>query len=205
MGVRRMMNENQGIRLVFPIVAAAAALMASAGRAQGLEGQALAEALAGGGYVLVMRHASSPRERPSEDEAARGNVNLERQLDEMGRAEMAAMAYAFRVFGLPVGDLLTSPAFRAVESGRYFGFGEEQVVAELGGGGDANWLSAKAGERPAEGNTVMITHGRNLVEAFGLSDVEAGESLIFNPTEDGAELVARMTIKDWAELAVALD
>ena len=39
-----------------------------------------------GGYVLVMRHASSPREAPDRRTAHADNTNLERQLDAAGRA-----------------------------------------------------------------------------------------------------------------------
>lgn len=198
------MNANQRGRLLLTITAAAAALAVSSGRTQELEGAALADALADGGYVIVMRHAQAPRERPSEDEAARGNVDLERQLDETGRAHMVAMAYAFRELDMPVGERLTSPTFRAIESGRYFGFGDEQVVEALGPGGDAAWLSVKAAEPPAAGNTVLITHRGNVVDAFG-EGLEAGESLVFLPSGEDAELVARMTIRDWAMLAVDLD
>ena len=35
-----------------------------------------------GGYVLVMRHASSPREAPTKEQANPDNPKLERQLDE---------------------------------------------------------------------------------------------------------------------------
>jgi hypothetical protein len=45
----------------------------------------LVKALQSGGYVLVMRHASSPREAPSKEVANADNTKLERQLDEAGR------------------------------------------------------------------------------------------------------------------------
>jgi hypothetical protein len=39
-----------------------------------------------GGYVIAMRHASSLREASDKKAANPDNVNLERQLDEAGRA-----------------------------------------------------------------------------------------------------------------------
>jgi hypothetical protein len=45
----------------------------------------LVKALQSGGYVLVMRHASSPREAPSKEVANADNTKLERQLDAKAR------------------------------------------------------------------------------------------------------------------------
>lgn len=43
--------------------------------AQTLSGADLVEALRGGGYVIVMRHAASPRARPEESAASPGNID----------------------------------------------------------------------------------------------------------------------------------
>ena len=64
--------------------------------AQSLSGEALIKSLRQGGYVIVMRHASSPREAPGKKAANVDNVNLERQLDEAGRASATAMGKALR-------------------------------------------------------------------------------------------------------------
>ena len=44
------------------------ALLAAVAHAQTLHGDALAKALRQGGYVIVMRHTSSPRDAPSKRE-----------------------------------------------------------------------------------------------------------------------------------------
>jgi hypothetical protein len=59
--------------------------------AQTLSGEALVKALRQGGYVLVMRHTSSPRDAPTRASANPDNVKLERQLDETGRATATAI------------------------------------------------------------------------------------------------------------------
>src|SRR5829696_2953167 len=84
-------------------------LSASAALAQTLSGTALVSALRKGGYVIVMRHASSPRETP---EPNADNVNKERQLDAAGRASASAMGKALRDLMIPVGEVLTSPTYR---------------------------------------------------------------------------------------------
>src|SRR5687768_15221725 len=72
--------------------------------------------LRSGGYVLVMRHAHSPRELPDAASAQPDNVNLERQLDAEGRAAAKAMGIAVRDLEIPIGQILTSPTFRALET-----------------------------------------------------------------------------------------
>ena len=59
-----------------------------------------------------MRHASSPREVPDKQTANADNVNLERQLDEAGRASATAMGKALRDLRIPVGEVLTSQRIR---------------------------------------------------------------------------------------------
>ncbi len=57
-------------------------LLAGVAQAQALHGDALVKALRQGGYVVVMRHTSSPREVPDKKTANADNVKPERQLDE---------------------------------------------------------------------------------------------------------------------------
>jgi hypothetical protein len=73
----------------------------------------LVKRLRQGGNVLVMRHASSPREAPSTETANSDNIRLERQLDEAGRRGATAMGDAIRALKIPIGTVLTSPTYRA--------------------------------------------------------------------------------------------
>jgi phosphohistidine phosphatase SixA len=197
---------------------AMAAIMAGAAaqglRAEPLSGSALATALRQGGYVLVMRHASSPEARPDTAAADPENTNLERQLDQTGRETARAMGDAFRKLGIPIGELLSSPTYRALETVRLAAFGRAQTFAELGDGGQsmqrireapAEWLRKRAGELPRSGtDTVMVTHMPNLVAAFGDSAKGAadGEALVLRPDgKGGAELVARVKVEEWPVLA----
>lgn len=198
-------TKNSSLRLAY--VLAATALASSWAHAQQLSGDELVSELSGGGYVLVMRHATSPMEPPSPRQTAPGNVDGERQLNQDGRSQMTAMGYAFRELGLPVGQVLSSPAYRAIESAEYFGFGELMEDDGLAPDADPGDLASKVAEAPAEGeNRLIVTHRGNIVGAFGdahgIETIEDGESLVFRPGDDGAELVGRMTIKDWAVAAV---
>jgi phosphohistidine phosphatase SixA len=180
--------------------------------AQTLEGKALVSALRRGGYVLVMRHASSPADAPTNSAANRDNPALERQLDEQGRATAVAMGDALRRLQIPIGEVLTSPTYRARETARLARLPHPQPRVELGDGGrsmagvassHAAWLKEHVRKRRHGKNTVLITHLPNITAAFpewarGLSD---GEALVIQPHgADGATLVARIKIEDWPQL-----
>jgi phosphohistidine phosphatase SixA len=171
----------------------------------------LADQLRQGGYVLVMRHASSPATPPDKSMADKENVALERQLDERGRQSAQAMGRSFKTLHIPVGEVFSSPTYRALETVRLAAFGTPKSVAELGdqghsmqrlnGPGPAAWLKAKVAEQPAAGrNTLIVTHMPNITAAFpqyaaGLQD---GETLVFRPKgKGGADMIARVPIEDW--------
>jgi len=165
-----------------------------------------------GGLVLIVRHASSPQETPSKAAANADNVTLERQLDEAGRSGAIAMGRALRALMVPIGEVLTSPAYRAMETVRLGQFGTPAPVAELGEGpqgmqgvteAQAAWLRARVTQKPKAGNnTIVVTHNPNLARAFPEwgPTVAQGETVIARP--DGASIVVigRIKIEDWPRL-----
>jgi len=116
---------------------------------------------------------------------------------------------------LPVGDVYSSPTYRALETVRLASLGTARTFAELDEGAQgmqsnadaarSAWLRAKAAEMPrARTDTIIVTHAPNIGGAFGaaVSDVAAGETLVFRPDGRGAaNLVARIKVKDWPLLA----
>lgn len=195
-GVRRLM------------AGAALGLIAWPVAAQHLAGDALIEALQHGGYVLVMRNARSQAEPPPEGQRAPGNLQGERQIDETGQGQMAALGYAFRELHVPIGQALTSPAYRARQSAHYLGFGARTSVdalAPASEGGDPAWLKTRVTQMPPAGeNTLIVTHGSVIADSFGeaASGLDTAEMLVFRPADDEVALVARLTVKDWADMAV---
>jgi phosphohistidine phosphatase SixA len=165
-----------------------------------------------GGYILVMRHASSPRETPSKAVANTDNTKLERQLDAAGRKGAMAMGEAIRALRIPVGTVLTSPTYRAMETVRLARFDSPTAVNELGDGGQSMqgiteaqtaWLRARVTETPRSGNTVLVTHQPNLSRAFPDwgSSVADGETVILRPDGKGGHaLIGRIPIEEWSHL-----
>lgn len=179
-----------------------------------LSGAQLLAALHQGGYVLVMRHANSPFTPPDKSTAEPDNVQLERQLDETGRTTAQAMGEAIQRLHIPVGEILSSPTYRALETLRLASLGKAQTVSELdepAQGMQANadatrsaWLRRKVAERPRRGtDTLIVTHTPNIMSTFGQSaaGIAAGETLVFRPDGHGtADLVARIKIEEWPRL-----
>jgi phosphohistidine phosphatase SixA len=161
-----------------------------------------------------MRHASSPREPPDPTAANADNGQLERQLDEAGRSSARNMGEALHRLQIPIGAVLSSPTYRALETIKFAQLGPPTTLPQLGDSGQSMmadktgargaWLKAKSAESPAPGrNTIIVTHFPNIMEAYpqdiaGLAD---GEALILHPDgRGGAQVVARVKIEEWSHL-----
>jgi phosphohistidine phosphatase SixA len=179
--------------------------------AQELSGSALAAALKKGGYVIVLRHTSSPREVPDERTARSDNTTRERQLDDAGRAAAAAIGNAMRDLAIPIGRILTSPAYRAVETARFARWENLETVPELGDRGhsmqgvteaDGAWLRNRVMQFPSGTNTILVTHLPNITRAFpeAAAGVDDGDALVFGPGGSGAIVVGRIEVADWPRL-----
>ncbi|MGV3593254.1 MAG: hypothetical protein ACO1PZ_16320 [Gammaproteobacteria bacterium] len=165
------------------------------------------DALRAGGLVIVMRHASSPRDLPDAATAQPDNVNGERQLDAQGRSDAAAMGAAMRRLEIPIGTVESSPTYRALETARLAGFTEVATAAELSNEGmqaagarQGEWLRERVARGADTGNTLLITHGPNVNAAFPeyAQGMGEGEALILEPRgADAPRLVARVTIDAW--------
>ena len=185
----------------------------SAGAAP-LSDQALVRALQGGGYVIVMRHASSPIALPDGKTAETDNTARERQLDAAGKDSARAMGAALKALKIPVGKVWSSPTYRARETGRLANLPAPETAAPLGDAGAnmqakveearAGYLRGKSEEVPRAGtDTIVVTHGPNMVAAFGkeASGLTDGEAMVFHPDGQGhTELVGRVKIGDWPKL-----
>jgi len=173
---------------------------------QTLTGAAMVNALRAGGNVIVMRHASSPSQIP--DKPNPDNVPPERQLDEKGRAAATAMGASLRRLKIPIGEVVTSPTYRARETARLMGLPNPGSVPELGEGTgtmqavsplQTGWLLKKVRELPGNTNTVLVTHVPNISAAFAeIPPVDQGEALVFAPVPKGdPRFVGRIKIEEW--------
>ena len=171
----------------------------------------IVDALRNGGYVIVMRHASSPREAPDKATANPDNITLERQLDEKGRSSAIAMGQAIRELKIPIGDVFSSPTYRAMETVRLAQLPNPHPQAELGDGGQsmqaandaqATWLRDRVSHPSPSTNILVVTHMPNLTRAFPeWGAVADGEAIVLKPDGNGtAAVVGRIKIEEWPRL-----
>jgi phosphohistidine phosphatase SixA len=182
-----------------------------------LAGKELIGALQRSGYVILMRHANSPGTPPDAAQAEPDNVKHERQLDESGRTSARSMGEAFQRLRIPVGLVLSSPTYRALETARLAQLPMPQTFDELGDAGKSMssnatgarsaWLQSRVAQAPKSGtDTIIITHYPNIMEAFAdeAKGLAEGEALVFQPDGHGtASLIGRVKIEDWPKLAAA--
>lgn len=189
------------------ILLSIASAVASTAGAQTLSGDALVKALRQGGYVIVMRHASSPRDVPDKQTANPDNTKPERQLDAEGRTTATAFGKALRDLKIPIGEVLVSPTYRAMETVRLAKLSNPKPQPELGDNGQsmqggteaqAVWLKKAVMQFQSGKNTILVTHLPNIRGAFPqlTPAPEDGEALVFGPTG----IVARVKIGEWPNL-----
>lgn len=170
-------------------------------------------ALRAGGHVIVIRHGATHQDQADTDPFNLANVDKQRQLNDAGRAKAREIGEAFRKLGIPVGLVITSQYFRAIETGR-LAFGSAQPTAEVSEGGQVVTpiennrrtaaLRKLAATPPATGNTVIVSHKPNILDAFGKDwfDIREGEASVFKPDGAGAyRFVVRVQADEWAKFA----
>jgi phosphohistidine phosphatase SixA len=200
------------------LLALALALAAPLASAQMLAGADLANALRGGGYVIVFRHGATYADQADTDPLNAdkpGNEAKQRQLNDKGKALARDFGDSFRKLGIPVGTVATSKIYRAQETARLMNVAEvttswditegNQIISPNENSKRAAALRKLAATPPAAGrNSVYVTHKPNIIDAFGKDwfEVKEGEASVFKPDgKGGYQAVARVQAEEWAALA----
>jgi phosphohistidine phosphatase SixA len=171
-------------------------------------------ALKAGGHVIVMRHGTTHQDQADTDPLNLTNVTQQRQLNNAGRAKAREIGAAMKKLGIPIGQVISSQFFRAIETARLMGFGEPQPTPDVSEGGlvvtpiennrrTAAMRKLAAAVQPGT-NVLVVSHKPNILDAFGKDwfDVREGEISIFKPDGAGGyRLVARVQADEWAKLA----
>lgn len=197
------------VKIICSVSLTAWLVLAHVVSAQSLDVESLVRNLQAGGFVIVMRHAKSPRQAPDTDTANPDNYNGERQLDETGRKDAIAMGTALKNLGIQITEIESSPAYRTLETARLAGFSEVRIREYLGNQGmqaSSEFFAVRLRENlahaPGQGNRLVITHSPNIAAAFPDLDpeVEQGEALVFDPQVSTIAPVARIRITVWPNL-----
>jgi phosphohistidine phosphatase SixA len=176
----------------------------------------IAQALRGGGLVIVVRHGATFPDQADTDPLNFGNITAQRNLNDKGKALAKAFGDALRQVGTPIGEVYTSKYNRGYETAVVAGFKDIEKTADLTEGGlivspNENARRAEAFRKmlataPKPGtNSILITHAPNIIAALGKDwfDVKEGEASLFRPENGSYKLVARVQMDEWSRIAVA--
>jgi phosphohistidine phosphatase SixA len=146
--------------------------------------------LAGGGLVVLMRHATTNTGKGSGAPLKRDpSCRQERKLSSKGKREAAQIGKMFAAKGVPVGDVLVSPYCRTTDTAEIaFGRGTAtdflfllEVLPAEQADIATEQLSRKIGSYSGSKNLVMVTHAPN-IETVSFDPVAMGAFIVFKPT-----------------------
>jgi virginiamycin B lyase len=178
--------------------------------ASGAAGPDLVRTLRAGGVILVFRHAATDFSKPDQDPVVVADCTTQRNLSAQGRADARGIGRGVRRLGLRIGQVLSSPFCRTLETAR-LAFGRATVHMAL-----LNTITAEHnaawrkqirdarrlfGTRPATGTvTVLVTHGVVVSDATGES-LEEGEAIVFRPLGNSRyRVLGRVLPREWGTL-----
>ena len=166
-------------------------LALSAGRALGDDEQHIWAALRQGGKVILLRHAHIDI-REGIGRLAPGNCAAEVNLSSRGVKQAKRIGEVFRAHGIAVGEVLTSPYCRCIDTGR-LAFGRATAVQYLMPPGVVSDDQARLNDERVlqdilrhrgPSNVVIITHTLNIANIV-LESPDMGEFFVVEP--NGAE------------------
>ena len=173
----------------------------SAGRALAADEPVWA-ALKQGGKVVLLRHAHVDIQEGM-GRLTPGNCAAEVNLSPRGVKQAKRIGEAFRAHGIAVGEVLTSPYCRCVDTGR-LAFGRATVAQYLMPPGVVSDSQAKLNDErvlqdilkhSGPSNLVMITHTLN-IENIVLESVAMGEFFVVQPRGADFDVIGKIRMND---------
>jgi broad specificity phosphatase PhoE len=156
-----------------------------------------------GGQVILIRHAATDMSQRDEVGTPLADCSRQRNLTDHGRADARRINEVFRVRGVPVGRVLSSAFCRCLETAR-LAFGGAEVWLPLQSAlrnpeiqaERTAQIRALAGERPAGGNLILVTHQFTIRAVTGVN-VGEGEMLVVTPRSGGTfDIAGRIPPED---------
>lgn len=206
---------NRVLPIVFSLLALLAASRPAAAQAEPepptLSPQELrkfAPLLRQGGFVLYFRHLDTRQDEEDLQPVDLHDCRKQRNLSAEGIRRGKEIASAFRRLQLPVGEVLSSPFCRTVDTARLLA-GKATPDADLffaialtseGKARKGAALRKLLARHPGKGrNALIVGHTANLQEAVGLWPKPEGVAYVFRPGPGGGTRpVARIEPATWA-------
>jgi phosphohistidine phosphatase SixA len=168
------------------------------------------QALTRGGYVIVVRHATTEFGEVDMYPLDLANASAQRTLSDLGRLEARGLGKALKAAGVPVGRVYASALRRAAETAEYLGFeswatsvdlAEDAAAAPEEVARRADVLRQLMAIAPAPGtNNVIVAHKPNIIRVLGeaMASILPVEMVIVQPLPGGRmRVVDRLTKEDW--------
>ena len=170
-----------------------------------LRGEELMKALRSGGYTVLLRHARTDRSVQEPMGAVPAERSAQRNLSANGVRDATLMGVVFRKYGIPFGEIVSSPMFRARETAE-FAAGPPTITMALRVIPSTDEQAALVAMAPNPNtNRLLVTHHfviERHVPGIGPGEIAESEAAIVKPTGDGrVTLVGRITLGDWESLA----
>ncbi len=165
-----------------------------------LADDALWARIAQGGYVLLIRHAATEAGTGDPPGFRIGDCATQRNLSAAGRDEARRLGETFRLHGVPVAEVRSSPWCRCLDTAR-LAFGRAMAWAPLSSlfhdprneAGQRAAVIAYLRGAPAGGNVVLVTHNFNIRSLVGISPLP-GETVVARFADGKLELVGRLPV-----------
>lgn len=162
--------------------------------------EALWQAVRGGGHVLFLRHALTTPGSGDPPGFKLEDCSTQRNLSGEGRAQARRTGEVFKERGVPVGEVLSSPWCRCVETAK-LAFGRAKTWTALtnlharheNAEKQLRALRPRIAAHGGNDNLVLVSHGSTALALTG-EHPAMGEVLVLQPGSSGFRIVGRLSI-----------
>ena len=170
-----------------------------------LRREALMDALKGGGYTVILRHARTDRSFNEVRDPVPTARADQRNLNDDGIRDAALMGVVLRRYGIRFAEVISSPMYRCVETAEMAYGKPTATTMDLRVFPTTAEQAALVAKAPKAGtNRLLVTH-HFVIETHvpGIRPGEIGESeaAVIRVVDGKVQLVGRITLDDWKRLA----
>lgn len=170
-----------------------------------LRREELMAALKRGGYTIMLRHARTDRSFNEAREYVPALRSQQRNLNDAGVADARQMGVVLKKYGVPIGEILSSPMYRCTETAEYAA-GVPTTTMALRVFPSSPEQAALVTKAPKAGtNRLIVTHHfviETHVPGIKPGDINESEAAVIGHLSDGTvELVGKILLADWQALA----
>lgn len=170
-----------------------------------LRREELMTALQKGGYTIMLRHARTDRSFNEQRDPVPTERSQQRNLNDAGVHDAKLMGAVFSKYRIPLGEIISSPMYRCLETAEMAAGKPTQVTMALRVIPPTPEQAALVAKPPKPGtNRLIVTHHFVIelhVPGIQPGDIGESEAAIVRHTADGkVELVGKILLDDWMAL-----